>query len=253
MRLLYPSDDFNHKQPDETYQEEYIAAKAAGLSCSLYSVEEFELGQLKLRPPTLQGEEIVYRGWMLTPSAYSDLYRLVQAQGGQLITSTDHYRFCHYLPEWYRSCEIFTPETIFCDKDADFESVLSDCSWGKYFVKDYVKSLTTHRGSVAETVAEIPEIIQMIEKFKGRVEGGICIRRFENLLAETEERYFVFKGQIFSRTGSIPKIVEAISSQIHSPFYSVDIVSNTDGELRLIEIGDGQVSDYKKWEPDQFV
>lgn len=253
MRLVYPSDDFNHKQPDEVYREEYLAAQAAGLSCSLYSVEEFESGQLTLRPAPLQDEEIVYRGWMLTPAAYTELCRLIQAQGGQPITSTDQYRACHYLPEWYPLCKAFTPETLFCDKTSDFYSILSGCDWGKYFVKDYVKSLTTQRGSVAETIAEIPEIIQMLEKFKGQVEGGICIRRFENLLAETEERYFVFKGQIFSRNGDVPNIVAAISTRIHSPFYAIDMIANTEGELRLIEIGDGQVSDYKKWQPDQFV
>ena len=253
MRLLYPCDYFDKKQPDETYQEEYIAAKAAGLSCSLYSVEDFELGSLKPRPAFFEGEEIIYRGWMLTPSSYSDMYSSIESKGGKPITSTEQYRHCHYLPEWYKSCEDFTPKTVFCDKNSDFELILSNCNWDKYFVKDYVKSLTTNRGSIAKTITEIPEIIQLIEKFKGRIEGGICIRQFESLVPETEERYFIFKGKAFSRNGIVPTVVETIALRINSPFFSVDIISSTHGELRLIELGDGQVSDYKKWQPDDFV
>jgi ATP-grasp domain, R2K clade family 3 len=32
---------------------------------------------------------------------------------------------------------------------------------------------------------------------------------------------------------------------IDAPFYSVDVVENLAGELRLVELGDGQVSDKK--------
>lgn len=253
MRLLYPCDDYDKKQPDATYQEEYIAAKAIGIDCSLYSVENFELGNLRPSPAFLAGEEVVYRGWMLTPSSYSDMYSSIKSKGGNPITSTNQYRHCHYLPEWYNTCKEFTPETIFCDKNSDFNLILSNCNWEKFFVKDYVKSLTTHRGSIAQKISEIPEIIQLIEKFKGHIEGGICIRQFENLVPETEERYFVFKGKAFSRNGIVPTIVEKIASRIDSPFFSVDIISNTHGELRLIELGDGQVSDCKKWHPNDFV
>ncbi|MFZ6801028.1 hypothetical protein [Undibacterium sp. Di24W] len=45
MRFLYPCDPFNKKKPDEAYEEDFLAAQAAGLSCSLYSAEDFEQGE----------------------------------------------------------------------------------------------------------------------------------------------------------------------------------------------------------------
>ena len=152
-----------------------------------------------------------------------------------------------------RSCEGFTPKTIFTTKDADFKALLADVDWQAYFIKDYVKSLTTSRGSVALTIDEIPEIIQLIEKYKGSLEGSICIREYEHLLPQTEERYFVFKGKAFAKDGVVPSLVQQIAARIDSPFFSVDLVQAANGDLRLIELGDGQVSDYKKWSVEAFV
>jgi hypothetical protein len=253
MRLLYPSDPFERKKPDAAYEEEFNAAQQAGLSCSLYSAEDFEPGEFKPRPFLTEGEDVVYRGWMLTPDGYAHLQTEIENKGGKVLTSSAQYRHCHYLPEWYSLCEDVTPKTIFLAKDADFASALANQGWSTYFVKDYVKSLTTTRGSVARSTQEIVEIVALIEKFRGQVEGGVCVRQFEDLRVESEERYFVFKQKVFARVGVVPAIVERIAERIDSPFFSVDIVLNADGVSRLIELGDGQVSDRKKWEADRFV
>lgn len=107
MRLLYPCDPFEKKRPDETYEEEFSAAQAAGLVCSLYSAEDFELGE--------------------------------------------------------------------------------------------------------------------------------------------------FKRKVFSYSGVVPEIVECIAARIDSPFFSVDVVLSSKGRPRLIELGDGQVSDRKNWPASRFV
>jgi hypothetical protein len=36
------------------------------------------------------------------------------------------------------------------------------------------------------------------------------------------------------------------------PFISIDVAEREDGGMRLIEIGDGQVSDRKKWDLQRF-
>ena len=120
-------------------------------------------------------------------------------------------------------------------------------------MKDYVKSLTTARGSVAATSAEIETVVSLIEQFRGEVEGGVCIRRFEELLPETEERYFVFKGRAHARGGDAPALVHEVARRIDSPFFLVDLVSSASGDLRLIELGDSQVSDRKQWDADALV
>jgi hypothetical protein len=35
-------------------------------------------------------------------------------------------------------------------------------------------------------------------------------------------------------------------------FYSVDVIQRTDGQLRIVEVGDGQVSDLVGWSPEAF-
>lgn len=253
MRFLYPCDAFDSKQPDEIYQAEYAAAKAAGFACSLFSMEDFECGDFRPRPAFEAGEQVIYRGWMLSPDNYAFLHGAIYKKGATPLTSVVQYRYCHYLPEWYATCEDFTPKTIFTTKDTNFKALLADVNWQAYFIKDYVKSLTTSRGSVARNIDDITEVIRQIEKYKGNIEGGICIREYEDLLPETEERYFVFRAKAFSRNGIVPELVQQIATRIDSPFFSVDIVQAANGDLRLIELGDGQVSDIKKWPVEAFV
>ncbi|MDC8756088.1 ATP-grasp domain-containing protein [Janthinobacterium fluminis] len=252
MHLLYPSDPYEKSQVDEAYVEELAAVAALGLSHSLFSFEDFESDKFNPKQALPVGADILYRGWMMTPEAYERLFNAVKSERAQLKTGVVEYRRCHYLPEWYSLCTDFTPETIVADSNADFVSLMEGKHWPAFFVKDYVKSLTTSRGSVAQSPDGIADVVSLIEKYRGAVEGGVCIRKFEDLVPETEERYFVMNGRACARDGDVPALVQEIAKRIRSPFYSVDTVLATTGELRLIELGDGQVSDRKKWSPERF-
>lgn len=254
MRLLYPQDPFDRKAPDEAYAEEYAAVVAAGIPTSLFSLEDFESsGRFSPRPAPDADDRVLYRGWMLTTETYALLHASIVAAGMTMITAPGQYRTCHHLPAWYPVCRAITPETIFMSEDADFDAAVAGIDWPGYFVKDYVKSLTTSRGSVAKDTQEISEIVSALRQYRGRIEGGICIRRFEQLTPGTEERYFVFNGKIFARHGAHPpQALYDIASKIDSPFYSADFAEGKDGKHWLIEIGDGQVSDRKEWHIDEF-
>jgi hypothetical protein len=252
MHLLFPSDPFNKSVADEAYVEEFEALRELGVATSLFSFEDFEAGEFKPRPALTANEEVLYRGWMLTPDGYSRLSSAVSAKGGTLKTNPAQYRRCHHLPEWYALCADVTPETVIVPREADFVAALAGKEWPAYFVKDYVKSLTTQRGSVATTPQGVAEVVSLIEQYRGMVEGGVCIRKFESLLPETEERCFVLNGRAHAREGEAPLLVHELAKRIDSPFFSVDVVSSESGELRLIELGDGQVSDRKKWPAELF-
>ena len=252
MRLLYPSDPFNNKRPDEEYVEEFDAANASGLACSLFSLEDFRDGAFRPRPRLDEGDEIIYRGWMLSIEDYARLVDAILGAGAKPLVSANDYQSCHHLPDWYEACKDWTPETVFLQRDSDFRRALEGLNWPAYFVKDYVKSLTTARGSLANDAEEVAEIVMLIEQYRGMIEGGVCVRRFELLLPNTEERYFVFKGNAYGRDGLVPELVDKIATAIHSPFFSVDTVLSADGNLRLIELGDGQVSDRKLWPAETF-
>jgi len=48
------------------------------------------------------------------------------------------------------------------------------------------------------------------------------------------------------------RILDAVKHLIASPFWSVDIAKRMDDEFRIVEIGDGQVSDLVGWTPERF-
>jgi hypothetical protein len=88
---------------------------------------------------------------------------------------------------------------------------------------------------------------------RGEIEGGICARRNEDFAADTEDRYFVYQGRAFARTGSVPEVVEIAARKIQSQFFTVDTVQRRDGVTRIVELGDGQVSDRKQWSAEQLL
>jgi hypothetical protein len=52
---------------------------------------------------------------------------------------------------------------------------------------------------------------------------------------------------------AIPAAVSVAAQRVASPFFSVDVAERSDGTLRIIELGDGQVSDRKHWPTARFV
>jgi hypothetical protein len=91
-----------------------------------------------------------------------------------------------------------------------------------------------------------------MKQFRGTVEGGFCVRRVEEFLPDTERRYFVIEGVPHAAEGEVPAIVHECAKRLQKRFYSVDVVRRADGPLRIVEVGDGQVSDLVGWSPERF-
>jgi hypothetical protein len=91
-----------------------------------------------------------------------------------------------------------------------------------------------------------------MRRFRGLIEGGFCVRRIESFLPDTERRYFVIDGVPHASTGEVPPIVQECAKRLRNRFYSVDVVQRADGQLRVVEVGDGQVSDLVGWTPERF-
>jgi hypothetical protein len=147
----------------------------------------------------------------------------------------------------------FTPQTYFFNEGDDIAAKLHSLSWTSCFLKDYVKSVAIAGGSVARHLSDIPAILAKMKKYRGMIEGGICVRQIEDFESDSEDRYFVYQGKPFCRTGDMPDVVTTASKRISSPFFSLDVALRRDGVLRIIELGDGQVSDLKQWEPKQLL
>jgi hypothetical protein len=247
LRLLYPCNPLRRSEPDELYAEEHAAALELGFEASLFPFEGLLAGSFCVRPPLTPGQTILFRGWMLTLEQYGHLHSAIHRLGAGLLTSPEQYELCHHLPRWYPLLKEFTPETYFFRESEDVATRLHELGWTGCFLKDYVKSLSITAGSMVQDLANIPELIAKMKSYRGEIEGGLCARRIEDFDPMTEERYFVFQGQQFSRNNFIPEVVRVAAERINSPFFTIDTILRGDGTTRIVELGDGQVSDRKKW------
>ncbi len=191
---------------------------------------------------------------MLTPTNYQFLVDAIELMSAVAVISPANYVATHYLPNWYSALAEFTPETKFYTLDDDLESELTKLGWDRFFIKDYVKSLKTSVGAIVSKPAEIQTVITQMQKFRGSIEGGICVRRVEDFIPATDRRYFIINGRSFAadRSTSIPAIVTECARRIDSKFFSIDLIERRDGTLRVVEIGDGQVSGLVGWTTERF-
>jgi hypothetical protein len=160
--------------------------------------------------------------------------------------------------------ERYTPDTVSFGNSLETPErvynfalgALAATSGMKLQIKDYVKSLKTAGGSVVTSADEIKEVLAKMEKYRGAIEGGVVLRKFEEFFPNSEIRYFVINGKYFGQERLFDlrhmNLLEQVSAAVPSPFFSVDIALRVDGVARIIEIGDGQVSDLVGWTPDRF-
>lgn len=254
MRFVYPQSLLNRRQPDESFQDEATALAKSGHTITLIDSDKLSIEPATLKAITSDAT-VVYRGWMLSPTEYQNFILSIEQVGGLTLSSIEQYLATHYLPNWYPLISDLTPETVVLSLDADWVSELKKLGWSKFFVKDYVKSLKTSIGSLIESPEAIQTVVSEMQKYRGTIEGGLCIRRVEDFLLETEQRYFVLQGKPYgvNAIDEIPDIVFACARRIDSPFFSIDIIQRADGQLRIVEIGDGQVSDLVGWSIPRFV
>lgn len=254
MIFLFPNDCFDPKQPDEAYRERFLAFKKAGFDTALIEIESLSSGTT-IYPPLISQDTVVYLGWMLSAADYQSLVQIIRQTGAIPLTSDEEYLATHYLPNWYPLIKDLTPETKIYAADDDLETELKRLDWERFFIKDYVKSLKTSIGSIIDRPEQINRVLVEIKKYRGTIEGGVCVRRVEDFITETEQRYFVIQQQAFAADPqqTIPDIVKQCAEKINSNFFSVDVIQRRDKTLRIVEIGDGQVSDLVGWAIARFI
>jgi hypothetical protein len=271
--FLFPSDPLNARRIDEAFQDQAKALTDAGFGYAIVNFEDDRIFSPRAVTPLGQ-DSIVYRGWMLSEEEYDKLETLVRIYGGKLRTSKDQYYQTHHIPNWYMMLSDMTAETLvfpidtidFDDTDElwdrFFERNLRKTGWRECFVKDYVKSLKTAGGSMVRSAADLHRVVEEMTKFRGTIEGGLCIRQFEEYIPQTEIRFFIVGGRVFApKIDSNINIVaesghrilaDAVAHRITAPFFSVDIAMRADFTPRVVECGDGQVSDLVGWTPEEF-
>jgi hypothetical protein len=252
MHLVYPSHPLKTAQPDEQFVEEVMAIRDARFGASFFSLDNFQNREFRIIPSIPGDESVLYRGWMLAGPEYKALESELARSGASFLVSSDAYLANHHLPNWYPHIKDLTPETRIYPADCDLEAELRALNWPGFFIKDYVKSLKTSVGSRIFKPEQVSVVISEMRRFRGTIEGGFCVRRVEEFLPQTERRYFVIDGNPYAENGAVPDIVIECAKRLTGRFYSVDVVQRMDGKDRIVEIGDGQVSDLVGWTPSRF-
>lgn len=251
MHFLFPKDPRGNA-PEDFFEEQAVALAAAGFSYSLLGSGVLRRGNgLDGIPPDAT---VIYRGWMLKAEEYGRLAGAVEEAGGTSFTSPQEYLAAHHLPNWYSLIPDLTPETRLYPADADLGRELAALGWDGFFIKDYVKSLKTATGSLIRDPSLIKQVVAEMKEYRGEIEGGVCVRQVEDFLVETERRYFVIRGRAYASdpAAPIPDVVATCARRIPSPFFSVDVVRRRGGVVRVVELGDGQVSDLVGWTAEAF-
>lgn len=255
MIFLFPNDCFNPKKPDAAYRDRFLAFQQAGFKTALIEIESLNNSTTKIYPNLFPGDSVVYLGWMLSKEDYIYLSQIIQKAEAKLWNNITEYLHGHYLCNWYPYIADLTPETKIFTLDANLVTELNKLNWERYFIKDYVKSLKTSVGSIIDIPEEINTVVAEMQKYRGVIEGGICVRRVEDFIPESERRYFVINQKAFSANSDeiIPDIVYQCAKKITLNFFSVDVIERKDGVKRIVEIGDGQVSDLVNWSIERFI
>ena len=261
IRILFPSDYFDVKKVEPDYQEEYDAVSLLPIYEPIFfNYDEFVSGsEVKLYPKDAATGLCIYRGWMLTPVQYKELYDSLLAKGITLINSPEQYNACHLFSNVYDSIEQFTPKCLFFAQGTVIDWALVNKTFKRFMVKDYVKSV---KGSDFPAYFETPvdpaemdrRINEFIELRGDLFTGGIALKEFVELKkygnTTNEHRVFYIYGNKLSigqnsdqleGCGHGPDIVPGIGA-LKSNYYTVDFAELLDGTSIVIETGDGQVS-----------
>lgn len=279
--LLFPAQPFAERVPDEAYADEVAAVQRSGLPTALLDVETLLEGNPRRAVRGVKAAEAlapaIYRGWMLRPEVYAALYGALLDKNWQLINTPAQYRHTHFLPESYPLIAAHSPLTRWLPAQMAAEvdpAALADllASFGAraVIVKDYVKSRkhewhdACYIPAASDTGAALKVIQTFLERQGSEFQGGVVLREFEAFvpLAQhsrsgmpltREYRLFFADGQVISadqywEEGDYPsepvplEQFEALGGRIESRFFTMDIAQRTDGQWRIMELGDGQVA-----------
>jgi hypothetical protein len=265
MIVLVPADVFRPRRADEHFAAEAAAAAAAGLDVVLVdhdALTEADGAERAVTRAAGHAGEAIYRGWMLRSDQYAAFAAALASRGISLRTSAEQYRQAHELPGWYPALAPVTPASVWTAGDSR-EGLSRACAGlgtGAAVVRDYVKSMKHYWGEAAF----IPDLMdegtawKVASRFRELREeeftGGFVLRRFEDFSSAEVRTWWVGgKCQLVTAHPDSPRETPPqdldlapfapLIASLGLPFITADLVRRADGVWRVVEIGDGQVSD----------
>lgn len=279
LKVIFPSNPLDYRQVDPDFLSESEAVKTLGGEVVLFDFDRFRKSVSDLGDPSdmlfhwlnLQNQDVcdapwIYRGWMMTPGEYESFHDILLNFRMRLLNSPTQYAMCHLYPLVYPYIKSHAIDTYVIDKP-DFElcdyvnlkNRFGNC--GRLFVKDWVKSAKDVDGaSVIEDIEDIDHVFSVLNKLRdarGRFfYEGFVFKRFEKFKMRSdgkpeEFRAFFINDELISIKPThgpggmdigVPAWLPPLAKKVPSDFYTIDLGVMDDGDVRIIETGDGGVS-----------
>ena len=267
--LLLCSDPLRPTRCEPHFAAQAAAARDGGAATVLLDHDALLAGDVEgavRRVPRDIGP-LWYRGWMVPAADYARLEAGLAGRGTTLCTSAEQYRRAHELPGWYAGFASVTPPTVWLDcapgqvpEPAALAAAAARLPAGAGIVKDFVKSRkhdweeACHLPDLADAAAVRSVVSRFVELQEDSLAGGIVLRGFEEFRRATgEARVWWLDGRPVLTTAhpDTPELrpeppLEAVAPLVAAlgcRFVSTDLAQRTDGVWRVVEVGDGQVSD----------
>ncbi|MEU0545507.1 ATP-grasp domain-containing protein [Nocardia sp. NPDC005978] len=263
--LLVPADPLRGARVDPHFAREAVAARELGADVVRIDHDALLRGDLgaALRAVPESGARLVYRGWMIPADRYADLETGLRERGVELLTPAVEYRRGHEFPCWYPHFTDHTPASAWIPGNGAPESTTlaaaaANLPRGAAIVKDWVKSRKHEWDSACfvPDLADTDRLERVVRTFAERqgefLTGGIVLRAFEEFTG-AEARVWWVRGEpvLVTAHPDTPDVVpdapvHEFASAVRTfgaPFVTTDLARRTDGSWRVVEVGDGQVSD----------
>lgn len=267
LTVLFCADPLDPRRIDEHFAREADTVRATGGAAVLLDhdlLRRGEAAEAVRRVPRGLGP-LWYRGWMVGSAEYRELAKALAARGAPLMTPPDGYQRAHELPGWYDTFAGLTPRSVWLPlgprevpSAAELAAAVAGFADGAAIVKDYVKS-RKHEWDDAcyvPDVSDIPRLRGTVAALVGLQDsfltGGVVVREFEPY--DTAEcRVWWVDGEPVL-VGAHPDTpaqepepdldhVRAAVRALGCRFVTTDLARRTDGRWRVVEVGDGQVSE----------
>ncbi|GIH81246.1 hypothetical protein Plo01_76750 [Planobispora longispora] len=268
MGFLFCADPLRPRRVDPHFAAQMLAVRDRDGPLALIDHDALVAGRAEeavARVPEGFGP-VWYRGWMLRSGQYAELEEALRARGCRLLTDAGRYRRAHELPGWLHCFRELTPRTAVVPmapgERAPRGQRLARLAGGLgetgFVVKDYVKSRKHEWAEACH--APDPEALERVAarfvELQGEdLTGGLVIRQFERFTGAQVRVWWVDGEAVFAGPHpdspedvvGRPEILDEVREAVRNlgvRFVTTDLVRRADGVWRVIEAGDGQVSDW---------
>jgi ATP-grasp domain, R2K clade family 3 len=271
--VLYCHDPLNPRRVDEHFASEAREVRARGGQVGLIDHDALLQGDVRQAVAHVPADlgSTWYRGWMIPSDRYAALAEALIRRGTELLVAPEQYRSAHELPGWYPTFTDVTPASVWRPTRpgenlaaAELALLAEPLPPGPGIVKDYVKS-RKHEWDQAcfiPDLADAAALARVVQRFLDLQEeflaGGVVLRSFETFSrpesAAAEIRVWWLNGEPrlltphpdspfeHALTPDLDHIRPAVQ-RLGCRFVTTDVALRSDGASRVVEVGDGQVSD----------